>query len=101
MATWKRGWSTILLDWRPSRAVTWAGMSRHQMIVIVAMGRSDPSDGQRGGHGRRRPAGDDRIDGRGEVAEPGEPALVREPQASGGPARDPVEGRVLGLGEVD
>src|SRR6185295_18159981 len=33
MATWKRGWRTILLARRPSLATTWAGMSHHQMTV--------------------------------------------------------------------
>jgi hypothetical protein len=71
------------------------------MIVIVAMGSSAPSDGQGGRDGRRGPARDDRVDRRGEIAEAGEPALIGEPEPASGPARGPVERRVLGLGEVD
>ena len=43
MATWKRWWSTVLLDLRPSLAETWAGMSRHQMTESMAMGQAAPA----------------------------------------------------------
>src|SRR5215204_471069 len=52
MATWKRGWSTILLARRLSLAITWAGMSRHQMTVSVPAIRR-PHRGYAGGFGRR------------------------------------------------
>src|SRR5260221_9454685 len=45
MATWNLGWSTTLLDRRASRAMTWAGMSRHQMIDRVAIVSASPTPG--------------------------------------------------------
>ena len=56
MATWKRGWSTILLCLRPSRAVTWAGMSRHQMMVMTAIGSTPSMDSSEATGGAGSPA---------------------------------------------
>ena len=40
IASWKRGGSSRAARVRPSFAVTWAGMSRHQMTVSSATNRA-------------------------------------------------------------
>ena len=89
MATWKRGWRTTLLDRRPSLATTWAGMSRHQMMVRVAISQAAPV---------RWPG----CDRRGQVAVAGRADARR--RGRGGRRRPralAVSVRVVGLGEVD
>src|SRR5689334_4427455 len=99
MATWKRGWSTIF-DWRrPSLAVTCAGMSRHQMTVMVATGSCPPllDDVE---DRRRRPAGRDGGDRRAELAVAGLAPLVAEAQPASCSPRDSVQCGVDALREV-
>ena len=90
IATWKRGWSTILLDRRPSLAMTWAGMSRHQMTVSVAIRQAAPPPTTRSACDRGR-----------ELAEAGVAVLEREAEPLGRAPRHRQQVRVVGLGEVD
>src|SRR6188472_668071 len=86
MAVWNRAWSTILCETRRSLAMTWAGMSRHQITVSMPDTSGSPCEPE------HRCA---------EVPEPGHSLLEGQPQAVGGRPGGSGESRVVGLREVD
>src|ERR1700690_2789812 len=102
MATWKRGWSTILAVCRPSRTTTGAGMSRHQMPVSVPAMSGRPGAYRHGGpQGRDVGHGGERLDGRRQVAVPGLAELEREAQKRRRGASRVRQARIVGLGQID
>ena len=105
IATWNRGWRTALLDRRPSRAMTWAGMSRHQITVMRRHQRSPPARVTSSRRRRARAAG--RESTWIEAAQARRVVPVRggaRTRGRGGRRRARAiaeQLRVVGLGEVD
>ena len=91
-----------LLDTRPSLAMTWAGMSRHQMTVRLAIQAAPvvpkvtPVPSAMASAGRLVIVAMAAANG----AEAGPSELEFEPQAVCGRAREGQGHRVVGLGEV-